>query len=95
MRNESFIGGYTADEFAELLLEHLDTAAELYDLLTELEEHYGGELVEASFNAGEAVANGKLPIVRDYVYAGYYGEYHHLAFKNENGERFVERVAFE
>lgn len=95
MRYNHFNNGYPVDEFVELIVDCFDcTTNDAVGLVLSLEEYYNGEITEVSFNAGEAVRNGKLPYINENNYSGYYGEYHHIAFEDENGERFVERVAF-
>ena len=54
---------------------------------------FGGEVVSASGGAKYALEHGLVP-VPDGKYSGKDGEYHHIEFESDNGERFVESVPF-
>jgi len=63
------------------------------DLIDSIESYFGGRMVAASEGAKNALNEGLVPVA-DNKHSGEGGEYHHIAFENENGERFVEAVPF-
>lgn len=94
MRYESFYDGYSVDDFLDLLIEYAGFGmGECVNFISEFEDYYNGELVEISYNAGQAIKDGRMPYISTARYLKN-GEYHHFAFKDENGERFVEVVPY-
>ncbi len=64
-----------------------------YELYSALERYYKGELLEASQGARLAMEDHKVP-VPGHKQAGEDGEYHHMAFLTDDGERVVKAVPF-
>ena len=90
-----FQNGMSQDELFDALNEH----AEYYNagpanLIFALEDYFGGELVSASSGARNAIENSGLVPVPGGKYSGVEEEYHHIEFRNSNGETFVESVPF-
>ena len=90
-----FENGMSQDELFDALNEH----AEYYNagpsnLIAALEDYFGGELVSASSGARNAIEISGLVPVPGGKYSGVEEEYHHIEFRNSNGETFVESVPF-
>lgn len=90
-----FQNGMSQDELFDALNEH----AEYYNagpsnLIAALEDYFGGELVSASSGARNAIEISGLVPVPGGKYSGVEEEYHHIEFRNSNGETFVESVPF-
>lgn len=81
------------DDIYDALQEQSQWSNGASNLINALEKRYGGILVSASSGAKNAISKGLVP-VPDNKFNGEDGEYHHVEFENENGERFVEAVPF-
>ena len=92
-RRGSFFDGANADGVYDLLSDISDYRNGGTILINDLEQYYGGELVEASGGARRAMESGLVPFSGT-QYAGVDGEYHHMRFKNADGEVFTEAVPF-
>ena len=94
LRSDRFYNGISnSDAFAELLDENTSWVDGSLNLLRALKKRFGGEVVSASSGAKYALEHGLVP-VPDGKYSGKDGEYHHIEFESDNGERFVESVPF-
>lgn len=94
LRSDRFYNGISnSDAFAELLDENTSWVDGSLNLLRALKKRFGGEVVSASSGAKYALEHGLVP-VPDGKYSGKDGEYHHIEFESDNGERFVEAVPF-
>ncbi|MBQ9177800.1 MAG: hypothetical protein IJ140_02255 [Prevotella sp.] len=94
LRSDRFYNGISnSDAFAELLDENTSWVDGSLKLLRALKKRFGGEVVSASSGAKYALEHGLVP-VPDGKYSGKDGEYHHIEFESDNGERFVESVPF-
>lgn len=89
-----FRGGKSSDEIYEALSERYGDP-EAFDIISKLEDRYGGELVECSYSAMNSINEGGIPFPapKETFYVKN-GEYHHFAFKDENDEIFVETIPF-
>lgn len=89
-----FRGGKSSDEIFESLEERYGTSKAV-DIISQLEDRYGGELVECSYNALNSINEGGIPFPapKETFYVKN-GEYHHFAFKNGDDEIFVETIPF-
>ena len=88
-----FIGGINAYE----LIDKIDLLSSwsngFLNLTTALEDYFKGEIVSASNGAKHAIERGLVPVPA-HKYAGLNEEYHHIEFRGEDGETFVEAVPF-
>jgi hypothetical protein len=92
-RFSRFYDGMTADELYDAIAENSNYTSGAFDLYTSLEKYYSGEIVSASGGARRAIKNGLIPVTGS-RHSGEDGEYHHIEFRAEDGETFVEAVPF-
>lgn len=83
----------TPHELYEAIDEHSNYTSGASHLYTSLEKYYSGEIVSASGGARRAIKNGLIPVTGN-RHSGEAGEYHHIEFRAEDGETFVEAVPF-
>lgn len=89
----SFTDGADADELYDALGGLSEWSSGAYNLMSALEDYYGGEIKEISGGAKHALENGLVPVPGK-KHSGLDGEYHHIRFEAQNGEEFVESVPF-
>lgn len=90
---ERFIDGINQYEIIDKLDELSSWTDGFYNLSTALEDYFKGEIVSASNGAKHALERGLVPVPA-HKYAGLNEEYHHIEFRGEDGETFVEAVPF-
>lgn len=92
MKNR-FEQGLTNQELQDLLDEIADWSCGTYNLMTALEQHFGGEIIEVSNGARHAIKIDNLVPMPGNKYDGDNEEWHHFAFMI-NGDIRVECVPF-
>lgn len=88
-----FVRGMSNDDIHNALSGISEWSSGAYDVMSTLEEYYGGEIVHASRGARDAMKEERVPVPGP-KYSGDNEEYHHFEFRRENGETFVEAVPF-
>lgn len=89
-----FRSGKSSDEIFEAL-EELYGSSDAVNIISQLEDRYGGELIECSYNALNSINEGGIPFpAPQETFYVKNGEYHHFAFKDGDGEIFVETIPF-
>lgn len=92
MRNR-FEQGITSQELQDLLDEVADWSCGTYNLMTALEQYFGGEIIEVSNGARHAITIDNLVPMPGNKYDGENEEWHHIAFMVDGDVR-VEAVPF-
>ncbi len=85
-------GVYGEDSIMAYMEEALDSWMEALNLLSSLEDYYGGTIVSMSWGARHAIKMGSVPFAGD-KYAGDDAEYHHFEIEH-GGESFVVAIPF-
>ena len=88
-----FSDGIDANEISEELGNLSSWSNGSYNLINALENFYKGELISGSSGARHAIKNGLVPVPGN-KYSGLNEEYHHLEFRDAEGNTFVESVPF-
>ena len=88
-----FTDGIDVNEISEELSNLSSWSNGSYNLINALENFYKGDLISGSNRARLAIKNGLVPVPGN-KYSGLNEEYHHLEFRDAEGNVFVESVPF-
>ena len=88
-----FEQGISSEELYDMIDEIADWSNGAYNLISALEEYFGGEIAEASSGASHAISINNLVPMPGKKYDGLDEEYHHIAFMVD-GDIRVEAVPF-